>query len=131
MLIFLNLPTDLDASEQLQNFGVPVPGAALSEDRKCAINPPSWTCLTQTNLSADPHVNFPAASEDTPGSSTAPFPENLISTFFPVDTDAINEGTCDEPVVQVPAIYAIIDITINTMLLADVPGECQLNYLTT
>ena len=48
-----------------------------------------------------------------------------------MDTDAINEGTCDEPVVQVPAIYAIIDITINTMLLADVPCECQLNYLTT
>ena len=153
MLIFLNLLTDLDASEQNQNLGMPVPGATCSEaslssiplgdirpfhlpqtfisSHKCANNPPSWMRFSLTNMSADPHVNVPPVSEgDTPGAS-APFQEDSISTFFPMDTDAMNEGTCGESVVQVPTIYAIVDISLNTMLLADVPGKFQLNYLTT
>jgi len=149
VLIFLKLLVDLDAPKQLQNLGIPVPGAAhiassssritfgdihpshlpktssIINSSKCVNNPPCWMCLSLTNLSADP-----GSEGDMPGPS-APFPEDSVTVFFPVDTGTMNEGTGDESVVQAPTIHAIIDTSLNAMLLADVPGKFHSNYLTT
>ena len=74
-------------------------------------------------MSADPHINVLSISEGDTLAASTPMSEDSISTFFPMDTNTMNERTCSESVVQIPTIHAIVDISLNTMLPTDVPGK--------
>ncbi|KIM50864.1 hypothetical protein SCLCIDRAFT_33928 [Scleroderma citrinum Foug A] len=126
LLIFLNLLTDHSRTEQLQNSGVSVPGAAHSEASTISSLPlgdigPFHPPPALSTINDRPYIDIPPGSEsDMPGLPTPFLGDFLI--FSPVNTDAINEGAGGESVSQAPAIYAIIDFSLNTVLLHDVPA---------
>ena len=73
---------------------------------------------------------LPGSESNMPGLSTS-FLEDLVSVFFSVNTNAINEGTGGKSVMLAPAIHTIIDFSLNTTILHDVPGILHLIYLLT